>query len=255
MGKLENRVAIVTGAGQGVGRGIALCLAREGAKVAVVGRSMKKLETVAEEIKAMEKEAFPVSIDLRVRAEVFDMVNQVKGKFGRVDILINNAAVAHQRYIPDIIEEEWNDTFATNVSAPFWCIQAASEIMKNQNYGKIINIASTAGLAPVFEKELNYSASKAALIQLSKVAMKELGPYNINVNVIVPGVIDAPCHHAGKTEEETKEFYDWYSTIAVMRRVGIPEDVGNLAVFLSSDESSYICGATVVIDGGRTDRV
>jgi NAD(P)-dependent dehydrogenase (short-subunit alcohol dehydrogenase family) len=256
VGKLDGRVAIVTGGGRGVGRAIAKMFAGEGAKVVITGRTLPKLEAVVEEIEAGGGEAMCVATDIRVRAQVFEMVAKVLEEYGKVDILINNAAVAHQRYIPDVIEEEWNDTYATNLSGPFWCIQAVYETMKKNRYGKIISISSTAGLAPCFAMESNYSASKAALNQLMKVVMKEMSPFNVNVNTIVPGVIDTEVHREGRAPEETQKFYDWYAgEIASLGRVGKPDDVAKLALFLASDDSSYISGATVVIDGGRFDRL
>lgn len=255
MKKLTDKVAVVTGGGQGIGRGICLELAKEGAKVAVIGRTLEKLQKVVREIENLGSEGLALTADVKSDLSVHKMVEQVKERFGRIDILVNNAAAVHQRPIPEIIEEEWKDTFDTNVYGSHLCTKYAGAVMKEQHYGKIIFVSSTAGLAPVFENESNYSASKAAVLQYASVAMKEYGPYGITVNSIVPGVVDAPCHHAGKTQQQTKAFYDWYASITAVNRVGRPEDVGRLAAFLASEDASYICGATIVIDGGRMDRL
>lgn len=255
MGRLEQKIAIVTGGGQGVGKGICLELAREGAAVAVFGRTKEKLKNTVKQIEMLGSRGLAVVCDIKNEDSVKNAVEKVEEYFGRVDILVNNAAVAHQRPISEIVEAEWKDTFDTNVYGAHLCTKYAGNIMKEQKYGKIIYISSTAGLAPVWESEANYSASKAAVMQYASVAMKEYGPYGITINTIVPGVIDAPCHRDGKTDEQIREFYDWYSSITAVRRVGKPEDVGHLVSFLVSEDASYICGATVVIDGGRFDRL
>jgi len=255
MGKLDNRIALVTGGGTNIGKGIALELAKEGADVAVASRNLAKLEEVVGEIKAMGRHSLAVATDVRVKEQVQSMVKQVLDEFGRIDILVNNSGVTRRALIVDMSQEDWDDVIATNLTGVFYCIQAVARRMMERKYGKIINISSISGKGGIGPTLANYCAAKAGVVQLTKVAARELGPYGINVNAIAPGAVESTIYLARRTPQEVEEWLAESRRVALMGRIGTPEDIGKLAAFLASDDSSFICGETIVIDGGRIDRM
>ena len=250
MGKLEKKVVIVTGGGTGIGRTIALEMAKAGADVVVSSRNLANLEKVAEEIKSLGRHPLTVVTDVSVGEQVRNMVQQTVDTFGRVDILVNNAGISHRTLLVDLSEEEWDNIMATNVKGVFLCIQAAAKHMMKQKYGKIINIASIVGLRPARPGTTAYCTSKAGVISLTKASAIELAPYGINVNTIAPGSIETEIYRRGRTEEQIQQWLD-SARRAPMGRVGEPQDIANAALFLASDDSSFLCGETIVVDGGR----
>ena len=250
MGKLEQKVAIVTGGGTGIGRTIALEMAKAGAEVVVSSRNLANLEKVASEIKSLGSHPLTAVTDVSVGVQVRNMVQQTVATFGRVDILVNNAGISHRTLLVDLSEEEWDNIMATNVKGVFLCIQAAAKQMMKQKYGKIINIASIAGLRPARPGTTAYCTSKAAVISLTKASAIELAPYGINVNAIAPGSIETEIYRRGRTEEQIQQWLD-AARRAPMGSVGEPQDIANAALFLASDDSSFLCGETIVVDGGR----
>jgi len=250
MGKLEQKVAIVTGGGTGIGRTIALEMAKAGAEVVVSSRNLANLEKVAEEIKSLGSHPLTVVTDVSVGEQVRNMVQQTVDTFGRVDILVNDAGISHRTLLVDLSEEEWDNIMATNVKGVFLCIQAAAKHMMKQKYGKIINIASIVGLRPARPGTTAYCTSKAAVISLTKASAIELAPYGINVNAIAPGSIETEIYRKGRTQEQIQQWLD-AARRAPMGRVGEPQDIANAALCLASDDSSFLCGETIVVDGGR----
>ncbi len=254
MGKLDQRVAIVTGGGTGIGRSIALAFAKEGADVVICSRKKANLEKVAEEIKALGRRSLAVATDVSVKKQVQNMVQQTVDEFGRVDILVNDAGIAPYGLIADMPEEDWDNLIDINLKGVFLCIQAVAKQMIAQKYGKIINISSIAGIRAPRTRMACYCASKAGVELLTKSATLELTPHGINVNCIAPGSIETPIYRVGKTPEQIEE---WLAAArrAPMGRVGDPQDIANVALFLASDDSSFICGETIVVDGGRNARI
>ncbi len=254
MGKLDRRVAIVTGGGTGIGRSIALALAKEGADVVVCSRKMANLEKVAEEIKALGRRSLAIAADVSVKEQVQNMVKQTVDEFGRIDILVNNAGIAPYGLIADLPEEDWDNLIDINLKGVFLCIQAVAKQMIAQKYGRIINISSVAGIRAPRPRLACYCASKAGVDLLTKSATLELTPHGINVNGIAPGSIETPIYREGKTPEQIEE---WLAAArrAPIGRVGDPQDIANVALFLASDDSSFICGETIVVDGGRNARI
>jgi len=258
MNDLKDKVAIVTGARRGMGRTHALKLAEAGAKVVVSDISLEDCQKVVEEIKKMKGEALAVKCDVSKKAEVDEMVKKTVEKFGRVDILVNNAGIA--QFVPflEMTEEDWDRTLDINLKGYFLCAQAVAKEMAKQKSpkdkptgqaGVIINISSVAmgqqGIG--FPNIAHYCASKGGIIGMTEALAVELAPYNIRVNAISPGMIDTPMIDPVKSDPKMMEAL---LTRVPLRRVGKPEEVSNLVLFLASDESSYMTGSTVVIDGG-----
>jgi 3-oxoacyl-[acyl-carrier protein] reductase len=243
--KLKNKVAIVTGAGQGIGRGIALSLAKEGAKVVVTDITDK----INDVVKEIGSQAIAIKVDVSKRKQTEEMVKKTLKKFGRIDILVNNAGIYPFKSLLEMKEEDWDHVLNVNLKGVFNCTKSVLSTMTKQKYGKIINIASIAGTKVGFHNLAHYSASKAGILGFTKSAALELAQYNINVNAIAPGAIDTPG--TSTTMGERKQV-EKYAKLIPAQRIGKPIDIANLVVFLTSDESSYITGECIVVDGGFT---
>ena len=243
--KLKNKVAIVTGAGQGIGRGIALSLAKEGAKVVVTDITDK----INDVVKEIGSQAIAIKVDVSKRKQTEEMVEKTLQKFGRIDILVNNAGIYPFKSLLEMKEEDWDHVLNVNLKGVFNCTKSVLSTMTKQKYGKIINIASIAGTKVGFHNLAHYSASKAGILGFTKSAALELAQYNINVNAIAPGAIDTPG--TSTTMGERKQV-EKYAKLIPAQRIGKPIDIANLVVFLTSDESSYITGECIVVDGGFT---
>ena len=255
MGRLDNKVAIVTGGGSGIGKAISLEFAREGADVAIASRSLTKLEKVVDEIKALGRRSLAIATDVRVKEQVQDMVKQTVNEFGKIDILVNNSGVIRRAVLWDVTEEDWDAMVDTNLKSVFLCTQAVAKQMMEQKYGKIVNIASAAGRGCHQPWLSTYAATKAGVIELTRCYARDLGPYNVNVNAIAPGFIETPIIYINRTEEEVEKIRQFHRERAVVGRIGTPEDIAKLTVYLVSDDSSFISGQALPIDGGRTDRM
>lgn len=254
MGKLDHKVAIVTGSGTGIGRSIAITFATEGADIVLASRTVATLEKVADEIKDLGKHVLVVPTDVSVKAQVQNLVNKTLEEFGRIDILINNAGVSYRIPMMDISEDDWDNVIDIDLKGVFLCIQAVGRHMIERNYGKIINISSIAGLRPTRFIMAPYAAAKAGVDLLTKSATLELTPYGINVNSISPGAIETPIYRRGKTPEQIEEWLVG-ARGAPIGRVGDSQEVANVALFLASDDSSFICGECIVVDGGRNAKM
>ncbi len=243
--RLEESAALVTGGGRGVGKGIALALARAGCRIAVNYRSSADLagETVAE-ITALGVEAFAVGADVKVSSQVNDMMETVVGRFGRLNILVNNAGIQTWKALLDVTETEWDDVVDTNLKGCFLCTQAAARHMKDHGGGSIVNIGSGCNKL-AFPKLVAYTASKGGIEMLTKVSALELGPYGIRVNCVAPGATEIE-----RTKLETANYAETWGRLAPLGRVGTPQDVGQLVAFLASNESSFLTGQTIWVDGG-----
>ena len=256
MGKLDNKVAIITGGGTGIGRTISLTFANEGAKVVVGSRNIANLAEVVKEIKLLRRQSLAIATDVSVKQQVENMVDQTMHEFGRIDILVNNAGILRATGIMDTSEEVWDEVMDINLKGVFLCTQAVAKYMIKQQDGKIINIASISGRGGGLDDGPSYCTSKAGVIQLTQNAAFELGPYGINVNCIAPGLIITPMvYGGGRTREEVQEYLEGRKSTAVLGRLGEPEDIAKVALFLASEDSSFICGQTIPVDGGRTNRM
>jgi 3-oxoacyl-[acyl-carrier protein] reductase len=247
--KLKNKVAIVTGAGQGIGKEIALSLAREGAKV-VVSDITDKIYDVVKEIEGLGSQALAIKTDVSNSKQTEELAKNTIEKFGRVDILVNNAGIFPFKSFLEMKEEDWDKVLNVNLKGVFNCTKAVTPMMVKQKYGKIVNIASIAGTRVGYLGLTHYCASKAGIAGFTKALALELSSYKINVNAIAPGEIETPGATGAMDEKTRKGFIE----SVPLKRFGQPIDIANLAVFLASDESSYITGECIVVDGGLTNQ-
>ncbi|OIN95811.1 3-oxoacyl-[acyl-carrier-protein] reductase [Candidatus Desantisbacteria bacterium CG1_02_38_46] len=242
--KLEGKVAIVTGSARGIGKAIALTLAREGANSVIIDVDEQEATKVTNEINLIGRDSIAFNVDVSNFAQVEDMVKKVMEKYGRIDILINNAGITRDALLIKMKEEDWDKVIDINLKGIFNCTRAVSGIMLKQCSGKILNMASIIGIIGNFG-QANYAASKAGVIALTKTTAKEFASRGINVNAIAPGFIDTPMTQVLK-EEWKKKLIEQIP----LNRFGSPEDVAKLALFLVSDDSNYITGQVIRIDGG-----
>jgi len=245
--KLEGKVALVTGSSRGVGRAIALGYAKEGASVVVNYTSNQKAgEEVVEEIHKMGSKAILVKADVANGADAEALVQKGIDEFGTLDVLVNNAGFGRPAMLLKMTEEQWDQVLDIHLKGAFLCSQFAARQMKEQNKGKIINVTSVAGIVGTVG-QINYSAAKGGLLSFTKSAARELARYNICVNVISLGIVATDMTEKIRTDEKLKEIY---MNRILLKRFAEPDDISPAFVFLGSDESSYITGQLLCVDGG-----
>lgn len=242
--KLKGKVAIVTGGARGIGRAICQRLTREGAKVSIFDLAEEMMGKVVQEVEG-KGEVLSVKVDVSSLSEVKEAVDKVIDNFARIDILVNNAGITSDKLILRMKEEDWDKVIRVNLKGAFNCIKAVSPFMIRRRWGRIINISSLIGLRGN-EGQANYAASKAGLIALTKSAAREFARRGVTVNAVAPGFIQTAM-----TENLLKEGrLETLLSQIPLRRVGKPEEVASLVVYLASDEASYITGEVIRIDGG-----
>jgi 3-oxoacyl-[acyl-carrier protein] reductase len=248
MGRLEGRVAIVTGAGKGLGKAFCLGLAREGADIVAVTRAdMEGLQDTAKAVRALGREAIVSQVDVSNEDDTLRMASEAMARFGRIDILVNNAAYYYgvtRRSFTEISGAEWDRMMGVNVKGPWLCARAVFPVMKQQGKGKIINLASEVFFTGS-QGFVHYVSSKGGVIGLTRALAIELGPHGICINAVAPGYTDT---EASRTIADVSK-YDTSRT--PLRRLESPEDLVGIVNFLASDESDFITGQTVLVDGGR----
>ncbi|MCT8388955.1 (S)-acetoin forming diacetyl reductase [Leuconostoc holzapfelii] len=250
------KVALVTGAGQGIGQAIAERLVKDGFKVALVGRHLDKVQKVADAIQARGGEAIAIQADVAKRDEVFAAVAAAKAKFGDFNVIVNNAGVAPTTPIMAVTEEDMNWTWGINVNGVVWGTQAAAEAFKELGHGgKIINATSQAGVQG--NPNLTaYGSTKFAIRGITQTTAKELATFGITVNAFAPGIVKTPmmwdiAHEVGQNAGQDD---DWgmaqFSEGIALGRLSEPEDVANVVSFLAGEDSNYVTGQTLIVDGG-----
>ena len=242
--ELKTKVALITGAAQGIGKAVTLVLARHGADVIVADVNIEKAQETAREVEALGRAAMAVRVDVTRLEDVEKMVEAAVQRFGKIDILINNAGIARDKLILRMTEEDWDTVLNVNLKGTFNCTKAVIKHMSKQRSGKIVNIASVVGMMGN-PGQANYSASKAGVIGLTKTIAREFAARGINVNAIAPGYIQTPMTEVlpEKAKEELKR-------LIPMERLGQPEDVAHAVLFLVSEASSYITGNILNVNGG-----
>jgi 3-oxoacyl-[acyl-carrier protein] reductase len=241
---LNDKVAVVTGASRGIGREIALALAKNGAKVVASARNTEALTALVDEIKAQGGEAAAVAGDVSIEADAKNLVDQAIATYGQVDILVNNAGITRDGLLVRMKSEDWDAVLDTNLKGAFMCTKAVAKPMSKQRFGRIINISSVVGEMGN-AGQANYCASKAGLLGLTKSVAKELARRSVTVNAITPGFIVTEM-----TEGMTDKARDAMMEQIPMGRLGESEDIANAVLFLASDQSSYITGQVLGINGG-----
>jgi len=241
--EFSGRVVLITGAAGGLGRATAERFLARGAAVAVHVRTKERAEVLAQEL---GERAFPVPGDLTNADQARGLVRRTTANFGRLDVLVNNAAVAYATRVADIPEDEWRETLDVNLSAAFFSLQAAVPVMSAQQFGRIVNVSSTAGRSVSTLAGAHYTASKAGLIGLTRHAARELGPLGITVNAICPGLFDTELARANATDERIEALRRNFP----VQRLGRPEEVAALICFVASEMAGYINGAALDINGG-----
>ncbi|MFA4888452.1 MAG: 3-oxoacyl-[acyl-carrier-protein] reductase [Candidatus Omnitrophota bacterium] len=242
--RLKDKVALVTGGARGIGRDIALLFAKEGADVVVGDINLPEAEITCLEIEALGRKTLALQLDVTSFVKTTEVINKILDKFTKIDILVNNAGITKDGLLLRMSEEDWDAVIAVNLKGAFNCTKAASKVMIKQRSGKIVNIASIIGIIGNYG-QANYSASKAGIIALTKTAAKELAARNINVNAVAPGFIQTDM--TAKLPEEVKQKM---KQAIPLGKFGSPLDVASVCVFLASEDSSYITGQTIIVDGG-----
>ncbi|MDD5288802.1 MAG: 3-oxoacyl-ACP reductase FabG [Dehalococcoidales bacterium] len=250
--KLENKVAVVTGAGRGIGKAITIKLAEEGARVIINDIEIAYAENLAEKLRKTHHEAFAFKADVSNAQEVELMFAETEKRFGGVNILVNNAGIRKDIPLYKMAENDWNSAISVQVKGCFNCSRVAQNYMVTQKYGKIVNISAPvlAGLGE--RRQTAYSAANAAIDGFTKALAVELGPYNINVNGVAPDYIDTEMtRNAAKQEGMYLDDFRRFATAQIpLRRLGTPENIANVVLFLVSDESSFVSGQVIYARGG-----
>lgn len=242
--KFENKVVVVTGTAQGIGKATALKFAQEGAKVVVVDIKMEMMDDVVSEIKAMGAEVLAYEVNVVNREQIQAMVDDVVGKWGKIDVLVNNAGITADSQLLKMTEDAFDKVIAVNLKGVYNCTQLVAPVMVENGGGVILNASSVVGLYGNFG-QTNYAATKFGVIGMTKTWAKELGKKGIRVNAIAPGFIATPM--VAKMPEKVIDMMKGKSPLG---RLGTPEDIANAYAFLASDEASFITGTTLSVDGG-----
>jgi 3-oxoacyl-[acyl-carrier protein] reductase len=255
VGKLDGRVAIVTGAGRGIGAAEAIKLAQEGANVAVLDLSAEAGQDTVMAVRDTGQKAIAVACDVSSSKQVGAAFDEVANYFGRIDILVNNAGLLRDNLLFKMSEDDWDKVLDVHLKGSFLCSQAVQQYMVEQEYGKIVMTSSIVALGN--KGQVNYSAAKAGVQAMARTLALELGRFNINVNAVAPGWIETEmtkeaAERVGITMEDMKERF---AKNIPLRRFGRPEDVANVVAFLVSDEASYISGETIYVAGGPASSV
>jgi len=250
MSRLNGRVALVTGAGRGIGAATAIRLAADGAAVAVLDRAEDDTVDTVTAIREAGGTAVGIDCDVSVSEQVDTAINAAVDHLGGIDILVNNAGITRDNLLFKMTEDDWDAVIGVHLRGAFLCSRAVQRFMTDKRWGKIVNLSSTSALGN--RGQANYSTAKAGIQGFTRTLAIELGPFGINVNAIAPGFIatamtDATADRLGVTVDK---FRDAVAETVPMRRIGVPDDIANVVSFLVSDGASYITGQTIYVDGG-----
>lgn len=250
MFNLKNRVVVITGSSSGLGKQMAYAFAKQGANLVLLARRIEKLNELSQEIKALGVDALAIKCDVTKPKEIEESAKKVKEYYGKVDILVNCAGSAKNNGVLNMTDEEWNFTIDTDLNSVFYVTRAYANIMKENNYGRIINIASMYGMVGNTALDtVAYHSSKGGVINFTRAVAAELAKYNITCNAICPGYFETELT---RDTLNTKEFTDYMKLTVPLGRYGKEGELNAGAIFLASDEASYVTGVILPIDGGYT---
>ena len=250
MFNLKNRVVVITGSSSGLGKQMAYAFAKQGANIVLLARRIERLNELSQEIKALGVDALAIKCDVTKPNEIEESAKKVKEYYGKVDILVNCAGSAKNNGVLNMTDEEWNFTIDTDLNSVFYVTRAYANIMKENNYGRIINIASMYGMVGNTALDtVAYHSSKGGVINFTRAVAAELAKYNITCNAICPGYFETELT---RDTLNTKEFTDYMKLTVPLGRYGKEGELNAGAIFLASDEASYVTGVILPIDGGYT---
>lgn len=260
--RLKDKVAVVTGSASGIGKAIALRFAQEGALVVIADKNESLIPATVAEIAAAGGNAAGVAMDVTQREQLHEIMNDIAAKHGRIDILINNAGITRYRPFATTSGEDWDLILDVDLKGVFFCSQAAAPHMIRQHGGRIVNIASALGTGTSPYKNggspgasAPYVSAKAGVIMLTKTLARELGPHGVTVNCVAPGTFVTPLSASTRTPEELAAHLENRKKTTVLGRVAMLDELAAPVLFLASDEASYVTGQTLLVDGGRIDRM
>jgi NAD(P)-dependent dehydrogenase (short-subunit alcohol dehydrogenase family) len=242
---VNDRLALFTGSASGIGKAIALRLARQGAKVVVNDIQQDKIEETVLEIREAGGEALGIKSDVTNKTEVQSMFSEILNSYSKIEILVNNVGISRDALILKMTEDEWDSVLNVNLKSYFLCTQAATKYFIEQEFGRIVNISSRAWLGGF--GQANYSAAKGGIVSLTRTCAIELAKYNVTANCIAPGLIDTPLFRSLRDDAQERLL-----KIQPINRIGQPEEVANAAAFLASDDSGYITGQILHVCGGKS---
>jgi len=245
---MSNQVALVTGAGRGIGRAVAIALADAGARVCVNDINPDAARATAGHIQSGGQQAFDYAADVSKKMQVGPMIEAVRDRWDRLDILVNNAGVEPKASVLELDEWDWERTLDVNLKGTFICTQLAGRVMRDQGGGVIVNVASIAGYKSPLPNASAYCASKAGVVGFTRECAREFAAYNIRVNAVCPGVIVTPMTKKSRSDPDVVR--KWLEDIP-QKRLGEPEEVASVVLFLCSEAASYLTGGALMVDGGK----
>lgn len=249
---LDGKVALITGGSRGIGRATAVAFAKGGADVIVTSRKISDLEEVAAEVEKHGRRSLAVAAHVGRMDQIRDLVEKVVAEFGQIDILVNNAGTSIAAMAIDVEEKAWDALMNINLKGAFFLSQAVAGIMKEKGGGTIINVSSINGFSPAVPT-CTYAISKAALVMATKALAREWADFNIRVNAVAPGAVETRLLNAiwhDKSEDEARQVKASLSESIPLKRIGEPDEIANVMIFLASGASSYVTGQTIIADGG-----
>ena len=260
--RLKDKVAIITGAASGIGKSAAERFAQEGATLVIADIRAEAIDRTVGEFHAKGFNAIGQVCDVTSREQTQELVRSVVERVGRIDILVNNAGISRYRPFAEATSEDWNAVLDLDLKGVFFCVQSVAPQMRAQGYGRIVNISSALGTGAAPHGTAGspggsaaYAAAKAGVIMLTKTLARELGPHGVTVNCVAPGTFLTAISASSRTPEQVQEHLDYRKKTVVLGRIGTLEELTAAILFFASDDSSYVTGQTLNVDGGRSDRI